>query len=110
MPEQASKGKLRTPTRRWNGEGRANREATDAGSGSVRRGSGRGMRAKGVRSPRREAPVGGARNSNVAFEDGGPGGESDRLIVAKKRGNARGAKQPGFRHACQRVRGRGDWR
>ena len=110
MPEQASKGKLRTPTRLRNGEGRASREATDACTGLVRRGSGRGMTAKGVRSSRREAPPGGDRNSNVAFEGGGPEGESDRAEVARKRGNARGAKGPDFRHACQRVRGRGDWR
>ena len=110
MPEQASKGKLRTPTRLRDGEGRANREATDAGAGLVRRGRGRGMTTKGVAVQDGRPQPGGDRNSAVAFEGGGPDGESDRAEVAQKRGNARGAKGPDFRRACERVRGRGDWR
>ena len=86
MPEQASKVKLRTPTRLRNGEGRSNREATDACTGWVRRGSGRGMTVKGVRSQRREAPCGGGRNSKRRLQGGGRGGESDRAVVVKKQG------------------------
>jgi hypothetical protein len=41
-PEQASKVKMRTPTRLRFGEGRANGEAIDRSTRSVRRGSGHG--------------------------------------------------------------------
>ena len=50
------------------------------------------MAAKGDRSAEREAPAGGARNSAVLGREGGLDGESDRAIVAKKPGNAEGAK------------------
>ena len=59
------------------------------------------MPAKGDRSAEREAPAGGARNSVVLGREGGPDGESDRAIVAKKPGNAGGAKGPAFRHASE---------
>ncbi len=84
--------KLWTPTRLRNGEGRTNREATDVCSGWVRRGSGRGMKAKGDRSQRREAPREGARDSNVVFQGAAAAGESDRAEVVKKRGKACGAR------------------
>ncbi len=100
-PEQASKGKLRTPTRLRYGEGRTSREATDNSTGSVRRGRGHGMSAKGDRSAEREAPAGGTRNSAVLGKEGGPGGESDRAMVAKKPGNCGGAKGPAFRRALE---------
>ena len=101
MPEQASKGKSRTPTRLRYGEGRTSREATDTGTGSVRRGSGHGMAAKRDRGAAREAPPGGARHSAVRGKEGGPAGESDRAIVARKPGNAGGAKGPALRHASE---------
>ncbi len=98
--------KSRTPTRLRYGEGRTDREATDTGTGSVRRGSGHGMSAKGDRSAERETPAGGARNSAVLGKEGGPGGESDRAIVARKPGNSGGAKGPAFRHASEAEEGR----
>jgi len=43
-PEQASKVKMRMLTRRRNGEGSMDREAIDASTDPVRRGSGHGTR------------------------------------------------------------------
>ena len=59
------------------------------------------MSAKGDRSAEREAPPGGVRNSAVLGKEGGPDGESDRAIVARKPGNAGGAKGPALRHASE---------
>ena len=44
--EQASKVKMRMPTRPLTGEGRMNREETDMRTCSVRRGTGHGMQEK----------------------------------------------------------------
>ena len=63
------------------------------------------MPAKGDRSAEREAPAGGVRNSAVLGKEGGPDGESDRAIVARKPGNAGGAKGPAFRHASEAEEG-----
>ena len=59
------------------------------------------MPAKGDRSAEREAPTGGVRHSAVLGKEGGLDGESDRAIVARKPGNAGGAKGPAFRHASE---------
>ncbi len=59
------------------------------------------MSAKGDRSAEREAPAGGVRNSAVLGKEGGLDGESDRAVVARKLGNAGGAKGPAFRHASE---------
>ena len=59
------------------------------------------MPAKGDRSAEREALAGGVRNSAVLGKEGGPDGESDRAVVARKPGNAGGAKGPAFRHASE---------
>ncbi len=64
------------------------------------------MSAKGDRSAEREAPPGGVRNSAVRGKEGGPDGESDRAIVARKPGNSGGAKGPAFRHASEAEEGR----
>ncbi len=47
-----------------------------------------------LRSPRRRQPVPGIHNQERCL-----GGESDGLVVARKRGNARGAKEPCCMHA-----------
>ena len=47
-----------------------------------------------LRSPRERQPVLGIHNREWCL-----GGESDGLVVAKKRGNARGAKEPCCKHA-----------
>ncbi len=93
--------KSRTPTRLRYGERRTNREATDTGTGPVRRGSGHGMPAKGDRGADWEAPAGAVRNSAVLGKEGGLGGESDRAMVARKPGNSGGAKGPDLRHASE---------
>jgi len=59
------------------------------------------MSAKGDRGAERETPAGGVRNSTVLGKEDGPGGESDRAMVARKPGNAGGAKGPAFRHASE---------
>ena len=63
------------------------------------------MSAKGDRSAGREVPAGGVRNSAVLGKEGGPGGESDRAIVARKPGNSGGAKGPAFRRASEAEEG-----
>ena len=45
-PEQASKVKSRTPTRRFTGEGSTGWEETDVCTSLVRRGTGNGMQAR----------------------------------------------------------------
>ena len=64
------------------------------------------MSAKGDRSAEREVPAGGVRYSAVLGKEGGPGGKSDRAIVAGKPGNSGGAKGPAFRHASEAEEGR----
>ena len=64
------------------------------------------MSAKRERGAEREAPAGGVRNSAVLGKEGGPGGESDRAMVARKPGNSGGAKGPAFRHASEAEEGR----
>ena len=59
------------------------------------------MPAKGDRSAEREAPAGGVRHSAVLGKEGGLDGESDRAVVARKPGNAGGAKGPALRHASE---------
>ena len=63
------------------------------------------MPAKGDRGAEREVPLGGARNSAVLGKEGGPGGESDRAIVARKPGNSGGAKGPAFWRASEAEEG-----
>ena len=63
------------------------------------------MSAKGDHSAGSEAPPGGVPNSAVLGEEGGPGGESDRAMVALKPGNSGGAKDPAFRHASEAEEG-----
>ncbi len=108
-PEQASKGKLWTPTR------------PDVGEGSTVRGSSRQMhldRSTGVMGTARRDR--GLRKRGRPVLDGGRGlngaarrqsvRESDRVVVPPKPGNSGGGKGPDFWCACRRRRRRVTWR
>ena len=95
-PEQASKVKMRTPTRLPFGEGRrAAGEKPTRAPVAVRRGNGSGMRGRFFVQRGRSAPA----------RDGGPqrserrrrAQKSERLIVPWKPVNAGGGKGPHFR-------------
>ena len=107
-PEQASKGKLRTPTRLNNGEGRCaeGKQPTDAPS-AVRRGSGNST--WGRFSGQRGKPAG-ERGRDLRCRLGRqPSQVSERPIVPRKPGNAGGGKGPHF-WMLRRELWRGDWR
>jgi hypothetical protein len=99
-PEQASKVKLRTPTRLNNGEGRrAPGKQPPIAPGAVRRGNGSGMRGR-VHVQRGRPGRERGRHPRRPF-----GGRSDResegLVVPMKPGNAGGGKGPCFWDACE---------
>ena len=96
-PEQASKVKMRMPTRRGDGEGCMDGEAIDMGTRSIRRGKGHGTRARWCRQ--RGRPVLDEGNGLDAAGGWRSGRESDRVIVPLKPGNAGGGKDPDFWYA-----------
>jgi hypothetical protein len=107
--EQASKGKLWTPTR------------PEIGEGSTVLGSSRQMhlgRSTGVMDTARRDSQPGNWGRPVAGEGSGLNGaarcrsmrESDRVIVLLRPGNAGGGKGPDFWCACRRERGWVTWR
>ena len=108
-PEQASKGKLWTPTR------------PDFGEGSTNQGSSRQMhldRSIGVRGTARRDRGSRKRERSARDEGSGLNGaaahrstrKSDRVVVPPKPGNAGGGKDPDFWYVCQRRRGLVTWR
>ena len=64
------------------------------------------MSVRGDRRAEREVPAGGVRYSPVLGKEGGPGGKSDRAMVAGKPGDSGGAKGPALRHASDAEQGR----
>ena len=107
-PEQASKVKMRTPTRLRFGEGRTDGEATDKCTCSVRRGmwarhAGRVIRVIG------EARAFGGCGFNIAFGRWN-GRESDRGVVPLRPGNSGGGMAPDFWCAFDVDEDQGDWR
>jgi hypothetical protein len=104
-PEQASKVKLRMPTRLRFGEGctgwGSNRHEHPSRSAGV---VGTACR-KGVSGNRGRPAAGGDRVSNVAIGDGSKR-ESDRVMVPMRSGNADGGKDPDFWCACDEAEDR----
>ena len=94
-PEQASKGKLWTPTRPENGEG-----STARGSSrhmhldSVHRGNGHGTSRQGIAQAGEIRPDEGSGLNGAAGHRSAR--ESDRVVVPSKPGNAGGGKAPDF--------------
>ncbi len=94
-PEQASKVKLRMPTRLRNGEGRcAPGKQPSRAPGAVRRGSGSGMWGRSDVQRGKTCRVRG--RSPQRLGGGRPGRGSDGPIVPLKPGNAGGGKGPCF--------------
>ena len=98
--EQASKVKMRMPTRLRNGEGRAGREETNK---HLSRSAGVVSTAcrEGGLSEWGRLGSGGGRNSKRRRKGRRSGGESERAIRPKRPGNAGGGKGPCFWCACE---------
>jgi hypothetical protein len=108
-PEQASKGKLWTPTRPEFGEGsmiwgssrQMHLERSTGVGGTARRDRG---------SRKRGRPVLDEGSGLNGVEGHGSKRESDRVIVPSKPGNAGRGKDPDFWYVCRRRRGLVTWR
>ena len=105
-PEQASKGKLWTPTRLRNGEGRrATGKQPSCAPAAVHRGSGSGMRTRMSGQRGRSGQVRG-RSPQHSFGEWRDR-KSEGLVVPQKPGNAGGGKEPYFWNAFDQVEDRG---
>ena len=82
-PEQASKVKVRTPTRLHNGEGRVNGEGIDMSTRLVRRGSGHGTPEKVMRVIGGRPVVGEGRGLDAAERAAAPAGVGQGHMTAE---------------------------
>ena len=102
-PEQASKVKSRTPTRRSYGEGRSvSGKRPSIAPGAVRRGMRSGMRGRTFAQRGRPDRVRDRCSQRLLGRR--PDRESDGLIVPTKPGNAGGGKEPCFWDAFETVK------